>query len=345
MEKPKVIDLRSDTVTHPTPEMRDAMRDAEVGDDVFGEDPTVARLEAAAATLLGKEAAMFVPSGTMGNLVAISVHVRPGDEVILEERGHTVSYELGGMAVVAGAMPRPVWAEHGRLTADLIEPLLTVGRAHRSRTGLIIVENTHNLAGGTVSRPESTEAVISLARAHGVPVHLDGARLFNAAAALGLEVEELAVGYDSVMFCLSKGLAAPAGSLLLGNRAFIEGARRVRKMLGGGMRQVGVLAAAGLVALTTMPPRLIHDHERASRLAAGIAAIPGIDLEPKRVETNIIIFGVQNVAPSAMDLVQELRTHGILALALDPVRVRMVTHYEIDDDDIDRTIATVSKLL
>ena len=220
----KIIDLRSDTVTQPTAAMREAMRQAEVGDDAYGEDPTVRRLEEMAAQRLGKEAALFVPSGTMGNLIAVTVHTRRGEEVILDERCHTMNYELGGMATVAGVMPRPVWAEFGHLTPDLLEPVLHPGDDHRSRTGLIILENTHNLAGGTVYRTEVLEAVISLARARGVPVHLDGARLFNAAVALGVDVEELAVGFDSVMFCLSKGLAAPAGSL---SPAPVAGARQI----------------------------------------------------------------------------------------------------------------------
>jgi len=339
-----VIDLRSDTVTQPTEEMRDAMRSAEVGDDAYGEDPTVRRLEESAAQRLGKEAALFVPSGTMGNLIAVTVHTRRGEEIILEERCHTMNYELGGMASVAGVMPRPVWADRGHLTPDLVEPVLHPGDGHRSRTGLIVLENTHNLAGGTVCRPEVLEAVISLARARGVAVHLDGARLFNAAVALDVDVEELAVGFDSVMFCLSKGLSAPAGSLLLGDREFVDSARRVRGMLGGGMRQSGVLAAAGIVALETMPQRLAEDHENASVLANHLSRIPDIEVDAKGVETNIVIFAVGDRL-SAHDLVEKMRANGVLACAFDPFRIRMVTHYGVSRGEVEEAARLVAKIL
>ena len=340
-----MIDLRSDTVTRPTPAMRAAMAAAEVGDDVYGEDPTVNRLEATAAARLGKEAALFVPTGTMGNLVAITAHTRPGDEVIIEERGHSLRYELAGMAALAGVQPRAILAARGILTPALVEPVLQTGAGAWTRTGLVIIEQSHNLAGGTVYTRDEMRAMAVLARSHGVPLHVDGARLFNAAVALGVEASVLAAEADSVMFCLSKGLAAPVGSMLAGSADFVRAARRVRKRLGGGMRQAGILAAAGLVALETMVGRLAEDHDHARRLAAGIAVLPWVVLDPASVETNIVIFTLRAPAPPVAELIESLRAQGVLAMALDTRTVRLVTHYEVSAADVDTVVAAMASVV
>ncbi|GAB4247051.1 MAG: low-specificity L-threonine aldolase [Acidobacteriota bacterium] len=336
-----MIDLRSDTVTRPTPEMRRAMAAAEVGDDVFGEDPTVRRLEEKAAELLEKEAALFVPSGTMGNQVAIHVQTRPGSEVIAEARSHVIDWELAAMAALSGCLPRPVPALQGKLTWALIEPALSPPVYYRAPTGLIVLENTHNMAGGTVLPPTAVEEITREAHRRGIPVHLDGARIFNAAAALGLPAARLAAGCDSVMFCLSKGLSAPVGSLLLGTRDFVEEARRVRKLFGGGMRQVGVLAAAGLVALETMPQRLAEDHMRARRLAAGLAELPGFEVDPGVVETNIVMVHLE--AGEATQFVALLREESVLAVPVAQREVRFVTHREISDADVEAAVAAARR--
>lgn len=337
-----MIDLRSDTVTRPTPEMRRAMAEAEVGDDVFGEDPTVRRLEEKAAAMLEKEAALFVPSGTMGNQVAIHVHTRPGSEVIAEARSHVIDWELAAMAALSGCLPRPVPAPRGRLTWALIEPALSPPVYYRAPTALIVLENTHNMAGGTVLPLAAVDEITREAHRRGLPVHLDGARIFNAAAALGTPASRLAAGCDSVMFCLSKGLSAPVGSLLLGTRDFIAEARRVRKLFGGGMRQVGVLAAAGLVALETMPDRLAEDHVRARRLAEGLAAVPGFRIDPAAVETNIVIVELET--GDAAQLVAALREEGVLAVPVGKREVRFVTHREVGHAEIDAAVAAARRV-
>jgi threonine aldolase len=279
-----MIDLRSDTVTKPTPEMRRAMADAEVGDDVYGEDPTINRLQDRAAEIFEKQAAIFVPTGSMGNQTAIKLHTRPGQEVIIEERGHIFNFEMAAMAAISGTLARPVRSNDGSgiLTWSEIAPAIHAQSAYYvAPTGLIALENSHNLAGGTLLTRDRTEDICARAHALKIPVHLDGARIFNAAVALGESVANLARPADSVMFCLSKGLGAPVGSMLLGSNAFIEEARVVRKMLGGGMRQAGVLAAAGLIALEETPKRLHEDHENARRLAEGLAALPGMKIDPE----------------------------------------------------------------
>ncbi|HEV8524196.1 MAG TPA: threonine aldolase family protein, partial [Terriglobales bacterium] len=265
------VDLRSDTVTKPTAEMRRAMAEAEVGDDVYGEDPTVNRLEQRAAEIFGREAALFVPSGTMGNQVAIKVHTQPGQEVICEERAHIYNFEMAMLGAFSGCVPRPIYGEDGILTWPEVKKRIAPKIYYRAQTGLVSLENTHNMAGGTVYRPEIGDEVCDGAHEAGIPVHLDGARIFNAAVGLGKPVAEITRKFDSVMFCLSKGLGAPVGSLLVGSQKFIEQARRVRKALGGGMRQAGVLAAAGLIALEKMPSRLQEDHANARFLAEGLA--------------------------------------------------------------------------
>ncbi|MGI9105805.1 MAG: threonine aldolase family protein [Pyrinomonadaceae bacterium] len=341
------IDLRSDTVTKPTPAMRRAMSEAEVGDDVYGEDPTINRLQERAAEVFEKEAAIFVPTGSMGNQIAVKLHTRPGMEVVIEERGHIFNYEMAGMSAIAGALARPVRSADGSgiLNWPEIESAIHSGGAYYvAPTGLIALENSHNLAGGSVLPRARTEEICAGAHALNIPVHLDGARIFNAATALDETVAALARPCDSVMFCLSKGLGAPVGSMLLGTRAFIDEARRWRKLLGGGMRQAGVLAAAGLVALEETPRKLHEDHANARRLAVGLAELPGVKLDPARVVTNIVIFDVAETGLAAHDICARLHPHGILASGFGTA-IRMVTHYDVSREDIDRALAALRKVI
>lgn len=340
------IDLRSDTVTQPTPAMRRAMAEAELGDDVFGEDPTVRRLEEAGAAHLGKEAALFVSSGTQGNLVALLCHCRRGEEAIMGDESHTFIYEAGGSAAVGGIHPRPVATEpDGRLGLDRIEAALRPENVHFPRSRLICLENSHNRRGGAVLNPAYMGRVRQLADAHGLAVHLDGARLFNAAVAQDLEAADLARGADSVSVCLSKGLSAPVGSLLCGPAPFIAEARRARKLLGGGMRQAGVIAAAGLVALEQMVDRLAEDHDRARRLAEGLAQVPGLSLRPEDVRTNIVLVGVDADAMSAAELSARAAAEGLLFFPVGGDTVRLVTHRGIGDQDIDGALVILKALL
>jgi threonine aldolase len=339
------IDLRSDTVTRPTPAMRRAMAEAEVGDDVYGEDPTVNRLQARAAEIFGREAALFVPSGSMGNLLAIMGWTRPSNEVICEERTHSNLYELASMSAVAGCTPRTTSAPGGILTWERIEPLIRPKIYYDSQTALIELENTHNMHGGTVYPPEVADDICDRAHAAGLRVHLDGARIFNAAVALGKSVADITRKFDSVMFCLSKGLGAPVGSMLLGSRDFIAQARIDRKLLGGGMRQAGVLAAAGLIALEESPKILHRDHENARHLAESIAQIKGISLDHKKVVTNIVIFDVRATGRTADEICAELGKREILCGAVDKYSIRMVTHYDVDHAGIDRAIAALPEIL
>jgi threonine aldolase len=339
-----LVDLRSDTVTRPTPAMRRAMAEAVVGDDVYGEDPTVNRLEARAAELFRREAAVFVPSGCMGNLLAVMCWAQRGQDMICEARAHTFMYELSSMSAVAGVMPRTVAAPAGILSWDLIAPLVEQSNPHRAFTGLIEIESTHNLGGGTVYPPQRIGEICARAHALGLPVHLDGARIFNAAAALGVGVAEAAGPVDSVMFCLSKGLGAPVGSLLVGPRDFIARARRFRKVLGGGMRQVGVLAAAGLVALEESPKLLPRDHENARALAQGIASIPGMRCAPESVSTNIVMFNVGGTGKIPAAICDALRTRGVLASPFGPQTIRMVTHYDVDRAGVERALAVLREV-
>src|SRR5947207_9698441 len=288
-----VTDLRSETVTKPAPEMRRAMAEAEVGDDVFIEDPTLNRLQERAAEIFKREAALFVPSGTMGNLTCILAHTRPGQEVICEEAGHIYNYEMASMSAVAGVLPRIVQGEDGILSWAMVSKAIRPKIYYRPQTALVSLENTHNMAGGTVYPTNVAEEICDKAHDMGVRVHLDGARVFNAATYLGEDVAMMTRKFDSVQFCLSKGLGAPVGSMIVGTRTFIERSRSIRKMLGGGMRQVGVLAAAGLIALEKGPKRLQIDHDHAKCLASELAAIPGITLDPTKVHTNIIIFDLK----------------------------------------------------
>jgi|SRR5579859_968773 len=343
-----MIDLRSDTVTLPTPAMREAMYRAEVGDDVFGEDPTVNRLEELAAARLGKEAAMFVPSGTMGNTSAVITHCQRGDEVVLGARAHILLYEGGGAATFGGLPLRTVPnLDNGALDPAQVE--LTVQRAtlHTSGTGLLCLENSQNDCGGRVMTLEQMRQLSDIAHQRGVPVHLDGARIFNAALALGVQASAIAAYADSVMFCLSKGLSAPVGSMLTGTHEFIGHARRTRKMLGGGMRQAGILAAAGIVALEQMVDRLAEDHANARRLAEGIAQIRGLHVDPTMVETNMVFFSLKRADGTPVDVqpfMQATREAGVLVIDMGPGRIRTVAHYGVTAEHIDTALAVFSKI-
>jgi threonine aldolase len=340
-----IVDLRSDTVTRPTPAMRAAMAAAEVGDDVYGEDPTVNRLQDRAAEIFGREAALFVPTGCMGNLLAIMGWTRRSNEVICEQRGHVNLYELASMSAIAGVTPRPVPAPEGILTWDLIEPAIREKIYYDSQTALITLENTHNMHGGTVYPTSVAEDICEKAHAAGLRVHLDGARIFNAAAALGKRVADITQKFDSIMFCLSKGLGAPVGSMLLGPREFIQQAHINRKMLGGGMRQAGVLAAAGLIALEESPKGLPRDHENAQRLAKGLASVRGIKIDPKRVATNIVIFDVLETGRTAAEVSDDLGLKNILCGPTAKHAIRMVTHYDVDRAGIDRAVAATTEVV
>jgi len=325
----ELIDLRSDTLTRPTAEMRAAMAAAEVGDDVYGEDPTINRLEARAAEIFGREAAVFVPTGTMGNQIAIRLHTRPGQEIVCESRSHILDWEMATAASFSGCLIRPVVAPRGVLTWAHIEPVIFAkGSTFRAATGLIEVENTANLAGGSVTPLPVLEEIWAGAKKRGLPVHLDGARIFNAATTLGGDVFEnvrtLTSGFDTVMFCLSKGLCAPVGSMVVGSKDAIAEARVYRKALGGGMRQAGILAAAGLIALEKMPLRLHEDHANARMLAETLAGLPEVEIDPAAVETNIVIFSLQT--RTAADVTAELKSRGVWMSAVGPKSVRLVTH-------------------
>ena len=335
---PAFVDLRSDTVTRPTPAMRRAMAEAEVGDDVYLEDPTVNALEHRAAEIFGKEAALFVPTGCMGNLIAIKVWTHHGDEVICEERSHVNLYELASMSAIAGCMPRVARGEDGILGWSEIEAVIRPKIYYDSQTALVCLENSHNMAGGTLYTGAQISDICNHAHAAGLKVHLDGARVFNAAVALGVPVSEIARHLDSVMFCLSKGLGAPIGSMVVGTQQFIDKARVYRKMFGGGMRQVGVLAAAGKIALEESPKRLHVDHQNARRLAEGILQIPTLHIDPKKVVTNIAIFDCKETGMDAVQLCDELRPHGIWALDTAQYSVRFVTHCDVDVAGVDRAL-------
>ena len=339
------VDLRSDTVTRPTPAMRRAMAEAEVGDDVYGEDPTVNKLQERAAKLFDKEAALFVPTGCMGNLLAIKGWAPPTSEVICEQRAHVNLYELASISAIAGCLPRTAPAPDGILTWDLIEPLIRPKIYYDSQTVLVTLENTHNMHGGTVYPQEVSDNICDHAHAANLLVHLDGARIFNASVALGRSVADLTRKFDSVMFCLSKGLGAPVGSLLLGPRDFIDKAHIGRKLLGGGMRQIGILAAAGLIALDETPKILHRDHENARYLAEGLAKIRGISVNPKKVATNIVIFDVRATERTADDICADLAKHHIRCGSSDKYAIRMVTHYDVDRAGIDRALAATSEVI
>lgn len=341
-----ISDFRSDTVTRPTERMRRAMYEAEVGDDVLGDDPTVKELEELAAAKVGKEAAMFVPSGTMGNTIAMKVAIPQGYEVLLEEKSHIYNFECGNISRIVGALPRPLKSLRGKVPVEEFEANFHKGdRAHIPETAGVALENTHNYWGGAVLEPSYLEKVSVFAKKKGIHFHLDGARVFNAATALGVDVREITRHVDSVMFCLSKGLSAPIGSILAGSQEFIKEARLIRKALGGGMRQVGVIAAAGIVALEEMVERLAEDHKRAKRLVTALSEIRGIQINPEEVQTNIVIFKVVPEKMGIPEFLEELRKRGVLALGFGPNRVRMVTHKDIDDNDVERAITVINEVM
>lgn len=340
-----VVDLRSDTVTRPTAEMRAAMAEAEVGDDVYGEDPTVNRLEKRAAEIFGKEAALFVPTGCMGNLIAIKVWTHHGNEVICDERSHVNLYELASMAAIAGCMPRIARGVDGLLTWKQVEEVIRPTIYYDSQTALVCVENTHNMWGGTVYPTGQVDEICDGAHAAGLKVHMDGARVLNAAAALREDVARMTRGLDSVMFCLSKGLGAPVGSMIVGSAAFIEKARIYRKMYGGGMRQAGVIAAAGLIALEKSPERLHVDHENAQLLARGIAAMPGLKIDPAKVRSNIVIFDCEGTGKNAVELCDLLRGKEIWALDTATYSVRFVTHCDVDRAGCERALVVLKEIV
>jgi len=333
------LDFRSDTVTRPTPQMRAAMAEAEVGDDVFGEDPTVNRLQARVAEMLGKEAALYVPSGTMSNLIAVRSHCKPGDEMICEADCHVYNYEQAGYAQLSGVALRPVQGEHGVMRVEQLADLIRPNDAHYVRTRLVSLENTHNRGGGRVQPYETVEAICRWARTAGLRTHLDGARLFNAVVATGVAASEWARHFDTVSVCFSKGLGAPVGSALAGAGDLLAEAIRHRKVVGGGMRQAGIIAAAALYALEHHVDRLAEDHANAKRLASGIRGIDEIQLDPDLIDTNMVFFRVDPAWGTAREFSAELRKRGLLMLATSPTKLRAVTHLDVNADDVDRAIA------
>ncbi len=342
----RIVDLRSDTITKPTPSMRRAMADAEVGDDVFGEDPTVNRLEEMAAERLGKEAALFVASGTMANIVSLISHCNRGDEIILGDRAHIFLFEQGGSAAIGGIHPWTVPNQpDGKLAINDIEYAVRSDDDHFPRTRLIVLENTHNRCNGSALDAEYMKSVEEIARKHGLKIHVDGARIFNAAISLGVEARDLVADADSVTFCLSKALASPVGSVVCGTRDYISKARRARKVLGGGMRQAGILAAAGIVALTEMVDRLKDDHDNAHRLAEVLAGINGLSVDPERAKTNIVYINIENSDLTSQMLKERLNTEGVRLLPTGPRQMRAVTNYHITSDDIEYALGVFSKVL
>lgn len=338
----RIIDLRSDTVTLPTPAMREAMYRAELGDDVYGEDPTVNRLEKLAAERLGKEAALLVVSGTMGNLVSLLTHCGRGEEIIMGDKAHTFLYEAGGVSALGGIHVHTVPnLPDGTMALTEIEGAIRGDNVHFPRTRVICLENTHNRCGGAALNLQQMAAVKDIAERYGLAVHLDGARIFNAAVALGVDAREIAAQVDSVQFCLSKGLAAPVGSLICGSKAFIAEARRNRKIVGGGMRQAGVIAAAGIVALEQMVDRLADDHAHAKRFAAGLAEIPGITVDAEAVQTNIVMFGLSDLTQSLDKALAAWAAQGLKVNNISPTQFRAVTHYGIGQEDIDAALVAV----
>ncbi len=321
------------------------MAEAEVGDDVYGEDPTVNRLEQSAAAVFGREAAIFVPTGTMGNQIAIKIHTQPGQEIICEERAHVFNWEMATLSSFSGCIVRPIRAGTGTLTWEHIRKVVAPKIYYRAQTGLIVLENTHNMAGGTVASVESMNEVCASARAVGIPVHLDGARIFNAATHLGRPVAEITQGFDSVMFCLSKGLGAPVGSMLVGSQGFIEKARVYRKALGGGMRQAGILAAAGMIALEKMTARLQEDHDNARFMAEALVQMPGVRMGLDGVQTNILIFDIIRPGVTALDVTKRLAEQNILASGISTQQVRLVTHMDVDRAGCTRAVEALRAIL
>lgn len=340
----KIIDLRSDTVTKPSPAMRQAMAAAEVGDDVYLEDPTVNRLQSRAAQIFGREAGLFVPSGSMGNLACIMAQAARGQEVICEAAGHIYNYEMASMCALGGVLPRVIPTGNGILHWEQVAAAIREKAYYRPQSALVALENTHNMAGGTVYPTALANEICDRAHEAGLRVHLDGARVFNAAVYLGEQVAEITKKFDSVQFCLSKGLGAPVGSMIVGSKDFIERCRVIRKMLGGGMRQVGVLAAAGLVALEEGPKLLPVDHENAQVLAQGLAEVPGIQIDPKTVQTNIVIFDVARARLGAPQFVEKLNQRKVLTGAVDTTRIRVVTHRDVSRADCEQAVRVIGEV-
>jgi threonine aldolase len=340
-----MIDLRSDTVTKPTEGMRQAMAAAEVGDDVLGEDPTVNLLQDKMASLLGKEAGLFVPSGTMANQVAIKTHIQPGDEIIINQDAHIYYYECGATAVISGGQFHCLPGERGILLAEAIEAAIRPSDIHQPPSRLVCLENTHNRGGGSTYTVEQTRSIANLTSSHNIRVHLDGARLFNAALANHTTVDDFANQVDTVSICFSKALGAPVGSVLCGPADFIEEARRYRKMLGGGMRQVGILAAACLYAMDNHVDRLVEDHDNARKLALGLAQIPGIQINPHSVATNIVLFDVAGTGVGADLLAERLKAEGVLTIPFGPTTIRAVTHMDVSAAEIDKALEIIERFL
>ena len=338
MRNQTIVDLRSDTVTLPTQEMRQAMFEAEVGDDVFGEDPTINRLEKMAAERMGKEAAVLVPSGTMANLVSLMSNAKRGDLVILESEAHMYWYEAGGLSAIAGLLPWPLKSEFGVLNPDVVEAAIRPRNIHFPEPTLICVENTHNRHGGTVVSPKQLEVLGYVARTHGMRFYMDGARIFNAAVALGVDVKDFTRHVDNLMFCLSKGLSCPAGSLVIGTKDFVERARRNRKVLGGGMRQAGIIAAAGIVALEKLVQRLADDHRNARFLAEGCARVEGLSVDLARVQTNMVVLDISDLGVEDGVFRSKLKEHGVLAGSIGRGKVRLVTHRGIEKEHVERAM-------
>jgi threonine aldolase len=341
----KIIDLRSDTVTKPSPAMRRAMAAAEVGDDVYLEDPTVNRLQVRAAEIFGREAGLFVPSGSMGNLTCIMAQTSRGQEVICEAAGHIYNYEMASMSALAGVLPRLITTETGIMTWEEIAPAIREKTYYRPQTALVALENTHNMAGGTVYPTELAHQICEKAHEAGLKVHLDGARVFNAAVYLGQNVAEMTKKFDSIQFCFSKGLGAPVGSMVVGSKDFIERCRVIRKMLGGGMRQVGVLGAAALVALEEGPKRLHVDHENAQILARGLANIPRIRIQPEKVQTNIVLYDASETGLTSTEFLKRLSERKLLGGPVDATRIRMVTHLDVNRNDIEQALRIIGEVV
>lgn len=343
----EIIDLRSDTITQPTPAMREAMAKAKIGDDVYGEDPTINQLQALAAKMLGKEAGLFIPSGTMGNLVAILAHCNRGDEIILGHLAHTFLYEAGGMAALGGVQPHTIPNQpDGTLLMDDILAAIRPDDAHHPPTRLVTLENTHNRCGGAALTIEYTQAVGQIAKQNNLVLHLDGARIFNAAASLRVDVADLVAPADSITFCLSKGLCAPVGSVLCGSEEFIKRAHRMRKQLGGGMRQAGILAAAGLVALEEIAPHLYDDHARAKLLAQGLAGVPGVVLDTSDPPSNMVYLTLgEDITQNTAEVAEQLSKNAVKVGIVSPRRFRLVTHHWLDDQAVENVVETFKKVL
>jgi len=339
--KKEIIDLRSDTVTLPTEEMLDAIKHAKLGDDVFGEDPTVNELESLAAQKMGKDAALLVTSGTQANLVSLMSNTKRGDGVILEAESHIFYYEVGGLSAIGGLVPITIKGNMGVLDPKDVEATIRPKDIHFPETTVVAIENTHNRAGGTITTPEQIRAISELTKAHGLTLYMDGARIFNAAVALKTDVKNLTKYVDNMMFCLSKGLSCPIGSIVVGDRKFVERARKIRKMLGGGMRQAGVIAAPGIIALEKMVARLEEDHRNARLLAEGLAKIHGICIDMGLVQTNIVKFDVSGLGISSDTFVSMLSERGVLSLPFSKKDIRMVTHRGIEKEHIEKALAMV----